>query len=181
MKRYLEIPLRLLRASIIGLLLAVVTIAFIASPARLSGASMLPSFKDGDYVLLLKAYRGVRYGDVIAFDSRLKRNRTILDNFDELRNNIGRRISGRPDYNLLMKRVIGLSGDILEIKEGQLYRNGELMAEPYILEAMNEEAPKQYIVPEGCVFVLGDNRNDSVDSRELGPIPLDHITGKVIF
>lgn len=172
---------RIFRASIMGILLAAITLAFIVTPARLSGASMLPLFKDGSYVLLLKAYRSINYGEVIALDSRIRRNRTIQDDFIELLDNAERRISGGPDYNLLMKRVIGLPGDILEIKEGQLYRNGEQIAEPYILWPMQKEPLQKYIVPEGCVFVLGDNRNDSIDSREIGPIPLDHIIGKVIL
>lgn len=78
----------------------------------------------------------------------------------------------------LIKRVIGKEGDLIEIKENELYRNGEKIQEPYILEKMDTE---DFIVkvPKHSVFVMGDNRNNSMDGRELGCLPCEDIYGKV--
>ncbi len=173
--------LQFFRAIIAGIILAVIFLAFVISPARVSGASMLPSIQDRSIVLLVKVYQGIEYGDVVAIDSRTKRDRTIRDNFIEFWENICNQTNNTPSYDFWVKRIIGLPGDILEIKDGQLYRNGNRVTESYILEPMRREPLQQYVVPEGCVFVLGDNRNDSVDSREIGSIPIDHVLGKVIF
>jgi signal peptidase I len=82
--------------------------------------------------------------------------------------------------NLLIKRVIGLPGDTIEIREGSLFRNGELLEEPYLLE-QNMYGQASYQVPEDHVFVLGDNRNNSMDSRVIGFIPIDNIKGTMVL
>lgn len=83
----------------------------------------------------------------------------------------------------LIKRVIGLPGDTIEIKDNQLYINGKLTDEDYINEPMQTD--DLYIeVPEGKVFIMGDNRNHSVDSRNInviGLIDYDEILGKAVF
>ncbi len=83
----------------------------------------------------------------------------------------------------IVKRVIGVAGDHIEIKNEQLYRNDYPIYEGYILEqswaGLNNSL--DIIVPEDCVFVLGDNRNNSADSRVLGCIDTDDIFGKVLF
>ena len=81
----------------------------------------------------------------------------------------------------IIKRVIGVGGDHIEIKDNQLYRNGQLVKEDYILETMiNDDFTCD--VPEGKIFVLGDNRNVSVDSRMIGYVDFDDdVVGKVFF
>ncbi|NBI29664.1 signal peptidase I [Chengkuizengella marina] len=83
----------------------------------------------------------------------------------------------------LVKRIIGVPGDIIDIKEGQVYINGDLIAESYIKGektfTRNVEFPIE--VPEGKVFVMGDNRTVSRDSRDFGPIDMNNIEGKAIF
>ncbi|MNJ75537.1 Signal peptidase I S [compost metagenome] len=76
-----------------------------------------------------------------------------------------------------VKRVIGLPGDTIEVKGGELYRNGTLLDEPYIKEAMLNNYEQVWEIPEDHVFVMGDNRNNSNDSRSIGPVPQDHIMG----
>jgi signal peptidase I len=78
-----------------------------------------------------------------------------------------------------VKRVIGVEGDTLEIKDGILYINGEA-DKTYFSDYMNGTLPKT-VVPEGCVYVMGDNRNVSVDSRSVGPLQADMIMGKALF
>jgi len=91
------------------------------------------------------------------------------------------RYPGRGDTNFV-KRVVGLPGDTVELREGYLYVNGEKYDEPYINDdyrkgSRNEFGP--YEVPEGKYFVMGDHRNNSNDSRYVGPIDRDMIVGHV--
>lgn len=81
-----------------------------------------------------------------------------------------------------VKRVIGLPGETVEIKNGFVYINGESIEEPYLKEAMRGEYGP-YVVPEGCYFMLGDNRNSSQDSRKWKNTYLkkEDIMAKVLF
>ena len=91
------------------------------------------------------------------------------------------RYPGRGDTNFV-KRVVGLPGDQVEIRNGYLYINNEIFEEPYIQDSyrsgrLNDYGP--YTVPEDHYFVLGDHRNNSNDSRSQGAIPRDMIIGHV--
>ena len=131
--------------------------------------SMAGTIDNNDCVIVAKrAYSssGARLGDVIAHDS-----------FSSGENAGGlSRIS----------RVVGLPGDEIEIREGIVYRNGEILDEPYITDAGADLAPVLFsapAVPAGCYFVLGDNRGFSIESLDVNPgfVPQDDIRGKVVF
>lgn len=82
---------------------------------------------------------------------------------------------------LFVKRLIGKPGDQIIIADGHLYRNGEEVEEPYLMETeMLGEFPG-YTVPEDCYFFMGDNRNNSYDCRFFGAIPGEQVVGKVLF
>jgi len=86
--------------------------------------------------------------------------------------------TGRNDY--LVKRLIGMGGDVISITNGQLYVNGEAIAEPYLNEPMRSDFP-EFRVPDGQLFLMGDNRNYSQDSRSWGCIDASSIRGQTLF
>ncbi len=118
------------------------------------------------------------HGDIVIIDSRVDHERTIADRFNEsplvaiVRRDI--------NEHLWVKRVVGLPGDRLEFKDGKVHRNGEALDEDYILEKMNGSF-EAAVVPEGHIYVMGDNRNRSSDSRQIGPVPLSNLQGRVIL
>ena len=89
-------------------------------------------------------------------------------------------------YATRVKRVVALAGDRLELKDGGVYVNGERLSEPYLNGRYTPDKdlvaegilPEDGIVPEGTVFVMGDNRPSSRDSRLVGPIPLERVIGR---
>ncbi len=82
----------------------------------------------------------------------------------------------------LVKRVIGVPGDVIDIHDGDVYVNGELLDEPYVTD-LTFERVEEYplVVEEGYYFVMGDNRDVSKDSRHFGTIPKENIEGKAII
>ena len=84
---------------------------------------------------------------------------------------------GTPD--ILVKRVIGLPGETIEIKSGEVLIGREKISEPYLLEKPDYEL--KMVIPANCYFLLGDNRNQSEDSSLWGPVSRNRITGRVVF
>jgi signal peptidase I len=85
-------------------------------------------------------------------------------------------------YRRLIKRVIGVPGDEIDIQDGYVLVNGKKLEEPYAVgTTMEEEVNLPIIVEEGTLFVLGDNREASTDSRSLGLIEMSHVEGKAVF
>jgi signal peptidase I len=144
------------------LLLALVAVAlvaahaFVAEPLRVVSTSMEPTLKEGDSVLVDKLSGAEpRRGELIAFRA--------------------------PESDdVLVKRVVGLGGDRVGIEDGRLVVNGRRRDEPYAdPEAIDSVFFGPVEVPEEAVFVLGDNRGDSVDSRDFGSVREDAILGRV--
>jgi signal peptidase I, bacterial type len=138
-------------------------ILYIISPSKVSGESMEPKFSNGDYVLLFKTpyiFSDPSYNDLVVINYN----------------------PSSPHTKYIVKRVIGLPGDVLEFKDNLLYRNGELLEELYLKEEMMDLPDRIINIPEGKLFVLGDNRNKSIDSRHFGYIDINkHIVGRVLF
>ena len=154
------------RDILIAVLIAVVVLALF-KPIIIQQHSMEPNFYSGDYVIVFKqAYRvhsTPDRGDIVVFHSDLKDNK------------------GR-DKNLI-KRVIAVGGDTVEIKDGYMYVNGEELDEPYLLHQGSSGEMDETTVPEGFCFCCGDNRDVSVDSRSdsVGFISEEDIMGKVVI
>jgi signal peptidase I len=129
----------------------------VSARVRVDGVSMLPTLHNGEFVLVNKlAYRtgSPSRGDIIVFRSTTT---TDLD---------------------LIKRIIGIPGDKVSIQNGQVTINGQVLSEPYINAIPNYDGDWQ--VPDGYLFVLGDNRNDSSDSHLWGFLPEDNVIGKAL-
>jgi signal peptidase I, bacterial type len=144
---------------IIVTLLITYSILFFIQISTVHGSSMEPTYSEGNIVIVEKFFyqRGnPSYNDIIVVNAHVENKHYI-------------------------KRVIGVSGDFLEIRDGKLYRNGELVEEDYIKEPMLE-SDMMINVPEDKIFVMGDNRNNSSDSRQLGYFDVnDDVIGKVVL
>lgn len=91
-------------------------------------------------------------------------------------------INGPESDRRLVKRIIGLPGDMIDIRNGSVYLNGQKVQESFVKgRTLSNEMPVPYRVPDHKVFVMGDNREVSMDSRTLGPIDVSSIEGKVVF
>ncbi|MFC7443375.1 signal peptidase I [Laceyella putida] len=140
----------------VSLLIAMVIRVFLFSPYDVEGASMRPTLEDNEKIIVNKwSYRihEPSHGDIVVFHAEAGRD--------------------------FIKRVIGLPGDRIEIKEGKVFRNGTVLNEPYIQGITYPRGDRRTIVvPEGMLYVLGDNRENSKDSRDLGTIPLSKVVGR---
>ena len=137
-----------------ALVLTFVLLIFI-QPSIVDGRSMFPTLHDNDKLLLWKL-GDIDRNDIVVFDSHDMEN------------------------NKYVKRVIGIAGDEIIIKDSIVTVNGTVLNETYINEpSFNGDI--SLIVPEDEIFVLGDNREHSLDSEELGPMKKEQLKGVVIF
>jgi signal peptidase I len=134
---------------------------FVVEAYRIPTESMVPTLEVGDRVLASKfTYRifEPERGDIVVFDS-----------VDE-------------DDQTLIKRVVGIAEDEIQVQGGVLYVNDEAQEEPYLNDA--DQFRSYYgptVVPEGHIFVMGDNRGNSADSRVFGPLPLENLKGEAFM
>lgn len=128
--------------------------------SRVVGSSMEPTYHHGNIILVDKVfYKEPSYNDIVVVEYPVSINEQQI-----------------------IKRIVGLPGDHIEMKDNQLYRNGQLLEEDYIHEPMVGNEDFSYDIPEGKIFVMGDNRNHSVDSRDIGYVDFDEqVVGKAFF
>ncbi len=162
-------------AIVIALLIALFIRTFVVAAYKIPSGSMLQTLQIGDHLLVNKFLYGVKnpFGDGYLLEGRDPQIGDII-------------IFPYPDNPEIdyIKRVVGVPGDVIEIRNKQLYRNGELVVEDYIqhsqpdviMPTRDNLAP--VTVPEDMYFVMGDNRDDSMDSRFWGFVERDTIHGK---
>ncbi len=150
-----------LRDLVETLLLAIVLyvgINALSARVRVDGMSMQPTLENGEFILINRIpykFWDIERGDIIVFHHPVDQTQELI------------------------KRVIGLPGDIIIIKDKQVLLNGIALQEQYI--AASPVYDGQWLVPNRSVFVLGDNRNDSSDSHSWGMLPMENIVGKAVL
>jgi signal peptidase I len=146
---------------VIAVVLAFCIRYFIVEPYLVDGPSMRPTLQNAERLVVNKfiyRFRAPERGEILVF-----------------------RYPRDPSRDFI-KRVIAIPGDTIEIKDGRVFVNQQLMNEPYILSKTRGDYPLS-TVPEGHIFVMGDNRNNSEDSRfaDVGFVPYDLIKGKAVL
>lgn len=139
-----------------ALLIALGINQFAIQPTRVDGLSMAPTLHHEERLLLEKVsyhFRAPARGDIIVL--------TLPDRA----------------HDPLIKRVVGVPGDVVAVRNGRVYIDGQPLAEPYLAQMTPGNVTAQ-LVPEGHVFVLGDNRGASNDSRMFGMVPVTDIVGR---
>lgn len=152
----------------------------IMRPHRIKGASMSPNYPDGEYLLTEKVtyyLRNPERGDIVVLappSSSENLNRVTCGNAPD---------TGGKVLDEFIKRVIATPGEKIMVKDGTVYINDKLLAEPYLKNVPTDSATflcngQEYTVPPGEYIVLGDNRTNSSDSRYWGPITKKDISGR---
>jgi signal peptidase I len=165
---------------IVALAVAIVLKTFVVQAFFIPSGSMEPTLKPGDRVLVQKVVYGPDRGDVIVFSDPQGRpgpDRGIVGGFVHwLSSTLG---IERPEHEDFIKRVIGLPGETIELRDGRLFVDGVRIHEPYLKGAVDTREYGPVRVPEDALFVLGDNRLNSNDSRfGLGFVPVDKVVGR---
>ena len=184
---------------IIAVILALLVRYYIGTPTVVQQQSMETTFMPGDRLILSRlkktTHKEYERGEIITFEAPSSNVVPIADaNFEypvAQYNNEPKTVIGKFIYYILeinktsyIKRIIGVAGDHIEIKENKVYLNGQALEEPYIDEGVKINLGSygvysDVVIPEGYVFVMGDNREHSTDSRCFGCVPVSKIEGKV--
>ena len=166
-------------AILMALLLALFIRTFIVQAFKIPSGSMIPTLQIGDHILVNKLAYGIRlplWGRYVAHFNQPKRGDVVVFIFPEDRTK---------DF---IKRVIGTAGDAVEIRDKKIYINGKAVDDPHAyfegegpggIQIKDDWGPKT--VPEGHIFVMGDNRDKSYDSRFWGYVKLDEVKGRAFL
>ena len=181
----------------LALIIALATRYYIFTSTMVKQTSMYPTLKENQRVLLSRTKRitngQYKRGDIITFEapSEVKKGIDVdLSNKVAIYNYEPESVMEKLAYYVLeltkmsyIKRVIAVEGDRVQIANGKVYVNGEELIEEYLPEGTTTKIVyyNDVVVPEGCVFVMGDNRDESMDSRTFGCIPLEKVEGKVLL
>ncbi len=144
-------------------LVLVLILTSVIKPTIVKESSMEPTLFENHYLIVSKlAYKTgeMQRGDIIVFESELE--------------------TEDGDKKLLIKRIVGLPGETVTISNGEVYIDGQILEEDYLKDGITPGEITDCLVPEGQLFVMGDNRAVSIDSRELGCIDADTVMGKAV-
>lgn len=174
----------------VALLVVAVVKGFIFDVVKVDGSSMCPTLYDRDKLIVTKLGYKPEQGDIVILDSTYKAREEYKDEYEQVKGskmNLADEISfrlslpKRLEKKYYVKRIIALPGQTVDIKNGSVYVDGEKLDEEYtqgITKPLDTKMP--VTVEDGCVFVMGDNREHSTDSRasSLGQVPFKAILGK---
>lgn len=180
---------------IIALVIAILIKHFIFDIVRVDGPSMYPTLVNNDRLIVTKLGYKPHAGDIVILDSAYKNREDFYAEYEETNETELNPLSRFSLYLKLpqnlkrryyVKRVIGMPGDVIDIHDGNVLVNGEILDEPYydgVTSITDFKTEYPFTVSEDCVFVMGDNRPNSKDSRssELGEVPIKALAGKSQF
>lgn len=187
---------------VIAFVLALLIKYYVGTPTVVKQVSMLPTLEENQRLILNRMVRTKKQmperGDIITFEAPSNARQDITQEDVDLENPVAKydyeptSLWQKFTYNVLeigkesyIKRVIALPGEHIEIKEGKVYINEKELPEDYLPEGVTTGKVSQndyyldLVVPENCVFAMGDNRRQSTDCRHFGCIPLEKIESKV--
>lgn len=164
-------------AIVTALILALIIRAYIIQAFKIPTGSMIPTLLIGDHLLVNKMI----YGTKLPFTDK----RVLVFKKPERGDIIVFRYPEDPDRDFI-KRIVGVGGDLVEGKGKAVFVNGKQMEETYIRHTDSSAIDKRdnfgpFLVPEGKIFVMGDNRDQSYDSRFWGYVDIDEIKGKALI
>lgn len=181
----------------LALIIALATRYYIFTSTVVKQFSMYPTLKENQRIVLSRTKRITKSeynrGDIITFEapSSVKKGTEVdLSNKIAIYDYEPEGFLQKLSYNILeltkisyIKRVIGVAGDRIQIVNEKVYLNGKELEEDYLQDGVTTKAVyyNDLIVPDGCVYVMGDNRDESMDSRTFGCIPLEKVEGKVVL
>ena len=176
-----ELPVLIVIAFAVALLIK----TFLLQAFYIPSASMEPTLVEGDRVLVEKvSYRfgGPDRGDVVVFEKDFELppgaedDQSIFEDIgDGFRSLFGFPTGGSQDF---IKRTVAIEGDTIEGRDGKVFVNGAEISEPYLTDDIEISAFGPVEIPQGMIFVMGDNRTNSDDSRSFGPIEADTVVGR---
>lgn len=182
---------------IIALVIALVFRYFVGTPTVVKQRSMFPTLKENERLILNRTFRITKHyptkGDIITFEApdkdsnigEVDQSNPVAKYSDKKMNLFQKFVYSGLEITKTsyIKRLIAEPGDHVEIKDSKVYINGELLVEDYLQPDVKTESTafNDFIVPEGYVFAIGDNREKSTDCRRFGCIPYDKIEGIVVF
>lgn len=180
---------------VIALIIAFIIKGFIFDIVEVDGPSMFPTLVDNDRLIVTKLGYKPKQGDIVILDSAYKRRTNYYEETaseDNKSVNIAYKLINYPTLpkdmkiKYYVKRVIALEGQTVDIKDGEVWVDGELLEEEYydgVTDRIDPSMEFPLTVDEGCVFVMGDNRPRSLDSRDssLGQVPVKAVIGKSVW
>lgn len=185
MKRVFVEVLDYAKIILIALIITNILNVFVFSLSQVRQSSMEPTLIEKDQLIVEKlsySFSDPKTGDIIVFIDELTVDDSISARFKRLYDDMFAKLNKKEGHLRLVKRVIGVPGDVINIEDGLVFVNGEQLDEPYLVVPTGAKSLEYPLtVEEDYYFCLGDNRTVSYDSRDFGPVPIEKIEGKVLF